>query len=81
MLIQHIAICIPRSERKTVAKSLSCDLVPAIAAQPAHAPDAAARPQDRADFESCIQSNSFPDLSVAARVMGKALGGLFKSLP
>jgi len=33
------------------------------AAQPAHAPDAAARPQDRGDFKGAFPLNSFPDLS------------------
>ncbi len=33
------------------------------AAQQAHAPDAALRPQDRGDFESRFQLDSFPDLS------------------
>ena len=44
------------------------------AVQPAHAPDAAARPRDRGFFESEKQLDSGSDLPVAARVMGIPFG-------
>ena len=44
------------------------------AAQPAHAVDAAARPQDRCFFEGQNWLGCDPDLSVAAQLMGKPLG-------
>src|SRR3954471_4009213 len=44
-------------------------------AQQAHAVDAASRPQDPSFFEGRYQSERFPDLSVAAQLMGRPLGG------
>jgi len=43
-------------------------------AQPAHAVDAAARPQDRRYFESWNWPECHLDLAVAARLMGKPFG-------
>src|SRR3954464_15158016 len=43
------------------------------AAQPAHAVDAAPRPQDPSFFERWCQPEYCPDLSVAARLMGNPL--------
>ncbi len=42
-------------------------------AQPAHAVDAATRPQDPSFFERWCRPEYFPDLSVAARLMGNPL--------
>lgn len=44
-------------------------------AQPAIAPDAAARRHDRGDFESYIRLTRLSDLSAAARVNGNPLDG------
>jgi hypothetical protein len=38
--------------------------------------DAASRPQDRVDFDIWKQRKGFPDLSLAARLMGNPLGGV-----
>jgi hypothetical protein len=43
------------------------------AAEHAHAVDAASRPQDRRFFERRAQLDRFPDLAVAARLMGRPL--------
>jgi len=49
--------------------------VPVHAAQPAHAADAAARPQDRGYFDGQHQRERDPVLSVAAHLMGIPLDG------
>jgi len=46
------------------------------ATQPAHAVDAAARPQDRCFFETYNQTQRVPDLLVAARLMGNRWAAL-----
>jgi len=43
-------------------------------AQPAHAVDAASRPQDPSFFEGWYRFNRLPDLSVAAQLMGIPFG-------
>jgi hypothetical protein len=47
----------------------------ARAAEQAHAVDAASRPQDPSFFEGQNRLERLPDLSVAAQLMGKPLGG------
>jgi hypothetical protein len=46
----------------------------AVAAEHAHAADAAVRPQDRSFSESWCPLDHFPDLYQAARLMGNPLG-------
>src|SRR6476661_129185 len=50
-----------RRPRKTTWHKIATHRpVPVVAVQPAHAPDAAARRQDRSHFESCVHSIAFP---------------------
>ena len=49
-----------------------------VAAEQAHAVDAAARPQDRGFFEGQNRLERDPDLVVAAQLMGRPFGGCYQ---